>query len=104
MPSANFDKVCKRCSKRKHINEFRRNKNVNAICNSCIPTINNHGNKKCPQCGKDKFINAFIRNSMKCTICNKCYEMAIEKSASMFKLGFEVMNRLEKRIEECIRQ
>lgn len=95
-----FKKDCKRCLKRKHINEFKRNKRVNTVCNDCIGTNLNYGNKKCPQCGKDKFINAFIRNNMKCTICNKCYELSIKTSSYMFKIGFDVMNKFEKRIEK----
>lgn len=101
MPSANFDKSCKRCQKQKHINEFRRNKKVNVICNECMQS---EGTKTCPYCNKSMFINAFVRFSMKCGICNKCYEKSVEKSAGMFKIGFAVMNRLGKRIEKCIHQ
>jgi NMD protein affecting ribosome stability and mRNA decay len=101
MPSAKFDKVCKRCSKEKHISEFKRNKKINPICNDCGAV---NIKKVCPRCNKEKYKNLFSRNSAMCQICNKCNEESVKKMGDIFNIAFSLLNKSEEDVKKCIHQ
>ncbi len=89
MITSYFDKECIRCHVSKHINEYRRNKKINSVCNNCALIS---GKKVCPKCLIKKFINEFQRQSQVKINCNKCAKGAEDLINEAFNNAFKLFD------------
>lgn len=96
MGLSNFNKECIRCHIVKHIDEYRRYKKVNRVCNDCGEY---QGKKVCPKCNIKKLMNEFQRHSQNNINCNACAKSADNFINEAFNNAFKLFNNSVKELK-----